>query len=378
MPDTARLPIAFVMSSFEPGGTERQMMELVRRIDRSRWDVHVACLRTGGRWFDRVASVAFCKTFPISSFRHVSTFDRLRDFAHWCSDTRVAVVHACDTPSNIFGLTGAALARVPVRIGTRRDVNPGRSTTELALQRAAYSCAHLVVANARAAAERLRFERVPAGKIVVVPNGLDTSRVSTRARLAPLRRVVTVANLRPEKGHDVLVEAAADVVRVFPDATFALAGDGPERARLERLVRDRGLAGAFTFHGHVENVSAHLDAADIFVLPSTSEAFPNSLLEAMAAGLPVVASDVGGVPEMVSDGQTGHLVPPGDSRALATRLLTLMREPDEALRMGDAGRSAVVSRFSFDRMVAAFERVYVAELARKGVAAALTGELAVS
>ena len=378
MTNTARLPIALVMSSFEPGGTERQMIELVRRLDRSKWDVHVACLRTHGRWFHRVAEAARCETFPIASLKRLSTLDRLRDFAQWCRERRLAVVHACDMPSNIFGLTGAALARVPVRVGTRREIIAGRSFTELSMQRAAYTLAHVIVANARAAAERLRVEHVPAGKIVVIPNGLETPHGTGRTRRAPLRRVVMVANLRAEKGHGVLIEAAARVVAAIPDATFAVVGGGPERARLEALVRELGVADAFTFAGHVDNVWAHLEAADIFVLPSTSEAFPNSVLEAMAAGLPVVASTVGGIPEMVRDGVTGRLVPPRDSGRLAECLLAIMLEPGAAIQMGNAARADVASRFSFDRMVAGFERVYLAQLAHKGVALAASGALAVS
>ena len=378
MPHTARLPIAFVMSSFEPGGTERQMIELVRRLDHSKWDVHVACLRSDGRWMHRVAEAACCRAFPITSFKRFSTLERLRDFGHWCRDRQFAVVHACDMTSNIFGLTGAALAGVPIRIGTRREITAGRSSTELAAQRAAYACAHVVVANAQAAADRLRLERVPAARIVVIPNGLDTSRTTSRPRTPPLRRIVMVANLRPEKGHGVLIDAAVRLLAVSPDATFALVGGGHERARLEERVRNLGLAEAFTFHGHVEDVPAHLDRADIFVLPSTSEAFPNSVLEAMAAALPVVASRVGGIPEMIRDGATGRLVPPGDSRALAECLLDLMRAPAEAIRLGVAARADVAARFSFDRMVAGFERVYLAQLARKGVAPAVGSALAVS
>src|SRR6516165_9235363 len=117
----APVPIVFVMSSFEPGGTESQMIELIRRLDRSRWSVRVACMRRGGSWFDRVQRAAPCEIFAVNSFRRVATLGRWRDFARWCQDLQVAVVHAVDLPSNIFGLSAAALARIPVRVGSRRD-----------------------------------------------------------------------------------------------------------------------------------------------------------------------------------------------------------------------------------------------------------------
>jgi hypothetical protein len=162
----APVPIVFVMSSFEPGGTENQMIELIHRLDRRRWEVHVASMRRGGRWFDRVQQTAPCETFAVTSFRRAATLGRWRAFARWCQDKQVAIVPAVDFPSNILGLSAAAFARIPVRIGARRDVNPGRTLAQLAAQRAAYACAHVVIANARAAADRLaprvcHFERSP-------------------------------------------------------------------------------------------------------------------------------------------------------------------------------------------------------------------------
>jgi glycosyltransferase involved in cell wall biosynthesis len=363
----APVPIVFVMSSFEPGGTESQMIELIRRLDRRRWDVHVASMRRGGRWFDRVQQAAPCETFAVSSFRRAATLGRWRAFARWCQDTQVAVVHAVDFPSNIFGLSAAAFARIPVRIGARRDINPGRTLAQLAAQRAAYACAHVVIANARAAADRLRIEGVPRRKIVIVPNGLDVSRFRPRALAPPLRRVITVANLRPEKGHDVLLEAARLVLARFPDARFELVGDGPERARLVARADALGIAGAVSFLGHTDEVAGQLARADISALPSRTEAFPNAALEAMASGLPVVASAVGGLVELVDDRRTGLLTPAGDATALAGRLCELMADGALGGRLGRAARAAVEARFSFDRMTDGVERVYLAELARRGL-----------
>jgi L-malate glycosyltransferase len=367
--NTAPVPIAFVMSSFEPGGTEYQMVELINRLDRARWDVHVACLRESGTLLGAVGRTAQCETFPIRSFKQLSTLGRLKSFANWCRDRQFAVVHAVDLPSNIFGLFGSALAGVPVRIGTRRDINPGRSAAELAAQRAAYACAHIVVANAQAAADRLRRERVPMRRIAVVPNGLSIERFRPRALVPPLRRVITVANLRPEKAHDVLIDAASRVVGCFPDARFEFVGAGPEEARLSDTVRRRGLSDIVTFSGRADDVAARLESADIFALPSRTEAFPNALLEAMAAGLPVIATGVGGIPEIVDEGRTGFLVAPGDAHALADRLCGLMADGDLGARMGAAARLAVGARFSFDRMIAGFEHVYAMQLAHRGLAA---------
>src|SRR5689334_7339430 len=191
---TAPLPIVFVLTSFEPGGTERQMIELVRRLDRSCWSVHVACFRAGGGWFGRVAeAVQSVAEFPVESFKSSGMLQQMLAFARWCRMLNVAVVHTASLPSNVFALPAAAIARVPVRVGNRREINPGKSASAIALQRAAYTCAHAVVANSRAAADRLRLERVPRRKIAVIPNGLDAGRFAPRTVGARLRRIAMVA-----------------------------------------------------------------------------------------------------------------------------------------------------------------------------------------
>jgi glycosyltransferase involved in cell wall biosynthesis len=359
------------MTSFAPGGTERQMIELVRRLDRDRWNIHLACFRAEGAWFHRAADVATSVAeFPVNSFKSIEFVRQVAAFAQWCLRAGIAVVHTTAMPSNIFGLTGAALARVPVRVGNRREINPDKAPLDIAMQRAAYACAHRIVANSRAAAERLREERVPGRKIVVIPNGLDTSRSRRRPPRTPLRTITVVANLRREKGHDVLLAAAPQVLARFPDARFAIVGGGPEQSALMARADAPGIRGAFTFHGHCDEVAQRLDEADVFVLPSRSEAFPNAVLEAMAAGLPIVASSVGGIRELLDHGQTGLLVPPDNSRALADALCQVMADPALAARLGASARARAETRYSFDRMVGAFEAVYLSELTRRGVVAA--------
>jgi L-malate glycosyltransferase len=358
MTAAAPIPIGFLFRSLDPGGTERQMSELVRRLDPARWQVHVACLRAEGAWLERVREAAPVTDLDVRSFGRAETLGRARTFARWCADRRIAVLHTADLPSNIFGQPAAALVRVPVRIANRRDVNPGRAVHELIAQRIGYSFAHRVVANCRAAADRLRFEGVPTRKISVIANGLDIDAYAPRRPIAGVRRVVMVANLRPEKGHDVLLDAAALVLRRFPDARFDLVGGGPERAALEARAEALSISGAVSFLGHCENIPAQLAAADLFVLPSRSEAFPNAVLEAMAIGLPVIASAVGGLLEVIAHQRNGVLVAAGDAPALADEICALMADAPRAARMGAAAR-ARAQEFSFTRMVAAFERVYL-------------------
>jgi glycosyltransferase involved in cell wall biosynthesis len=341
------------------------MLELIRRLDSTRWAVHVVCFRGNGAWCDRIPENAAVTVFPVSTFRGPSLFRHMSAFAGWCQSHRIAVVHSADLPANIFAMPAAAFARVPVRVANRRELVAGRSLGQLVAQRWAYACAHRIVANSRASAARLALEGVRPRAIAIVRNGIDNAAFQPRVPRPVLRRVVTVANLRHEKRHDVLVDAAAQVLRRVPDARFELIGNGPQREALVERARARGVLHAFTFAGYCDDVPGRLAAADIFVLPSDSEAFPNALLEAMAAGMPVVASNVGGISELVDDGRTGLLVPPGDPASLAVGLSRLIADPALASRLGVSARSVVDGQYSFDRMTAAFESIYVGELARR-------------
>lgn len=366
VPPAQQTPIAVVMTSFDPGGTERQMIELVRRLDRRRWDVHLACLNPRGSWRDRAVEAAPVSVFPISGFGRADTCRQALAFARWCARLDIQIVHTVDFYSNVFALPAAAFARVPVRIGSRRGQNMDRTPAQLAMQRAAYLCAHIVVANSRATAARLASERVRTAGVRIIPNGLDLSTFSSAGSRVSRRHVLTVANLRPEKGYDVLVDAAALVLQRFPDARFHCVGGGPERSRIETRMAARGVAHAFSLLGPQDDVAARLSAADIFVLPSRTESMPNALLEAMAAGLPVVASAVGGIPEVIDEGRTGLLYRDNDPRSLADCLSQLMNDAAFADALGDRARHEAHSRYSIDTMVSAFASLYLRELQARG------------
>jgi glycosyltransferase involved in cell wall biosynthesis len=268
-----------------------------------------------------------------------------------------------DFYTNIFGLTGAAVAGVPVRIGGRREIVTDKSTAKLVLQRGAYALAGAVVANSHAAASRLRREGVPSRSIHVVSNGVELPERPTRNR-AGRPRAGCVANLRPEKGHDVLIEALA-ARPDLRDLQVELVGDGPCRSALDAQARARGVGEQVRFLGERRDVGERLANADLFVLPSRTEALPNSVMEAMAAGLPIVACRIGGIPELVEDGVTGLLVPPDDPDALGEAMAQLVANPARASALGAAARAAVAERFSMARMIAGFTEILLEQLRRQ-------------
>jgi glycosyltransferase involved in cell wall biosynthesis len=214
---------------------------------------------------------------------------------------------------------------------------------------------------------------VPSDRITIVRNGIHIGTFAAGAaeRALQWRRrmehdrgpvIVSVGRLDRQKGFEYLIRAAAEVVRVVPAARFWIVGDGGLRARLDRQIRALGLGDIVRLLGHQRDVSGIMAAADLVVLASLWEPLGNVLLEAHALGRPVVATRVGGVPEIVRDGVTGHLVSPGDPGKLAQSILAILRDPEEARRMGERGRDHVAREFSADRFASEAAAVYRAVL----------------
>jgi glycosyltransferase involved in cell wall biosynthesis len=221
----------------------------------------------------------------------------------------------------------------------------------------------------------VEHEGCPARKVRVIPNGVDVRRFrprtpdeSLRRRLAIPRGVpvaAIVAALRPEKNHELFLQAAASIRRHLPDARFLVVGDGPQRAKLEDLARQLSLHGSVRFLGTRSDVPELLALADVLVLSSRMEANPVSVLEAMACAKPVVATAVGSVPGSVLDGRTGYLVPPANAEELAARVVDLLANPDRAAAFGRAGRQRVVAQASSERMVEGYQDLIAELYARK-------------
>ncbi|MBX9622436.1 MAG: glycosyltransferase family 4 protein [Gemmataceae bacterium] len=220
---------------------------------------------------------------------------------------------------------------------------------------------HVVCVSDGQAQKVRRWCRVPEARLTVIRNAARfADRTPDRDGLAKffpcpvLNFVVAAGRLSPEKGFDVLIDAAAEVLQAEPTTGFVLFGEGTMRPDLERRVAAFGLTGRFVLPGFRADLDRLLPGAGVVCLPSFTEGLPNVALEASAAGVPVVATAVGGTPEVVADGETGLLVPPGDPAALAEMLLTLLRDPALRSRMGAAGRRRMRERFTFEAQAKAY------------------------
>jgi glycosyltransferase involved in cell wall biosynthesis len=289
------------------------------------------------------------------------------------------VIQTHDLYSTLMGVPAAWLARVPVILSCRRDLShwwwytPRRRKLLRHIQnRSTY-----VIANSQAVRDFLvEQDGFDPNLVRVVRNGVDLERFTNvprdRQGLFPhlasdSKLIAVVANMHVEtKGHTDLIRAAAEVSRELPAAKFLLVGDGAERAHIEGMVAELGLSETVLFLSRRNDVPNVLACCDLFVLPSWAEGLPNSVLEAMAAGVPVVATRVGGTPEIIQDGVNGLLVRPRDARELAQAIAQLLREPKLAQKLAEAAQERVRLEFSFDRLLAELDSLYREDGQRKG------------
>jgi glycosyltransferase involved in cell wall biosynthesis len=350
------------------GGSEQSLLHLLEGLDRARW--RPVLLHHPAAGLAQLLEGAAAAGVTVRQVPRVSDADvawRLPGLVRALGVDRPAVFHAhLNWPLACkFGLVAARIRRVPVVIGTVQlfvAVLVNRSVRFQ--QRIVSAGVHRYVAVSEEVARRMAtcFGISPA-KLRVIHNGIDPgpfgrppdARLRTALIGDPHRPLVlTLARLAPQKGLDTLVAAA----RLVPEAVFVVAGDGPERGALEAQAATLGLADRMRFLGHRRDVAALLDACDVFALPSLFEGLPLAVLEAMAAGKPVVASHIGGTDEAVLEGVTGLLVPPADPCALARAIRVVLADPALARRLGAAGRSRVDAEFSARRMVRAVEATY--------------------
>lgn len=350
------LPVAHVVESLEVGGLENLVVEFARHADRSRFALRVIALGERGRLADEVEA----QGWPVVALRArpgLTPWTVVR-LARLYRGGGVGVVHTHSEGPLLYGATAARLAGVPRVIHTRHHgPDLGNSRRVRSLMAMASRWTDQVVCVARDGARHSIEEGVPARKVMIVPNGVDVSRF-TYAGPTPRGPAVVVGRLAPEKDHATLLRAAALVAREEPAFRLEIAGDGPCEAQLKSLAQGLGLADVVRFLGREDDVPARLGRAGLLVLPSLMEGMPLTLLEAMARGLPVVATSVGGNAEVVIHGKTGLLVPARSPGDLAAAMLGLWRDPEASRRIGRAGRERVEQSFDVRRTIGRYERIY--------------------
>jgi glycosyltransferase involved in cell wall biosynthesis len=392
--DPVRL-LTFV-TDFGCGGTERQFVNLGRALDAKRFALEYGCMRLWGQLLKDVSDREIpIREYPIRRLWGAAAMVQQLRLARYLRRRRIQILHSYNFYSNVFAIPAAWLAGVPVIIASIRDRGVYLTNAQRHVQRYVCRLADCVLVNAESIKEWLVNDGYDASKILVIRNGIDLPRFEA-PRAAGIRRqlgipdeapiVAMVARLNAKKGVEDFIDAAAIVSRNHPDVRFLIVGQGhvsdhgaiSEDTAYRQALDDRatGLALQDRMHliGYRSDVPALLSETAVSVLPSHSEGLSNALLESMAAGVPVVATRVGGTPEAIEHGVTGLLVPACDPRALAESIGRVLTDGDLAARLGAAGRHAVRDRFGMDRMVHATEQLYLDLLVRRSAEAGRHGQ----
>jgi glycosyltransferase involved in cell wall biosynthesis len=364
-----RVQVAFCLDSFAIGGTELNAVRTAEALDPRRIELRVYHLQTRGQLRARYERLGVRMSHvPIRSLYSPRTALQGMRLAMQLREERVDVVHCHDIYCNVFAVPWARLLTNCTIIASRRWGRQASRPRLSMVNRVSSMFAHRVLANSSAVAELLAHEEaVPRAKIIELPNflsprafdvGHEAERIARRRAWGVPDDAFAagiVARLAPVKNHSLLLRALARL-----DARFhaVLIGDGPLRAGLEVLAQQLGIASRVHFAGEVISADNLHRFFDVSVLCSLSEGFPNSLIEAMAAARPVVATPVGGVPDAVTHGVTGILVPPDDPAPLADALRILQADASLRARLGDAGREVARAHFREDAVIGKLTALY--------------------
>ena len=361
-------PGLFLMvNSLERGGTERQFVTLAQGLSGGSFEVSLGCLARRGEFVNNLPQVVEFSPGR-SLFKTRSLLTRI-SLARHLRHQQVAVAHAFDFYANLMLAPAARLAMVPVIIGSHRQLGDLMTPLQFRVQNMAFRLCDRVVCNSRAAAEPLLKARVAADKLVVIPNALPEQAFAPAVPALPRQpdrlRVGMIARMNDSaKNHPAFLRMAAQLAPQFPSVEFVLVGDGPLRGSLEAMTGELGLTGRVLFLGDRADIPAVLASLDVTVLPSRSESLSNVILESMAAGVPVAATDVGGNGELLTNGESGFLTS-GDETALGRAVETLLRNGELRRSCGKRAQREASMRYRLDVIRDQYEQLYLSALSAK-------------
>jgi glycosyltransferase involved in cell wall biosynthesis len=374
-----------VVTNFSSGGTEGQVHNLVKVLDHERFNLQFACLKKYGMFLPELEESGIAvQEFPIRSFLNPKTWWQMIRMAAFMRRERVQVSHSYNFYSNLVAIPAARLAGVPVVLASIRDRGIYLTPLQKTAQKWVCTLADKVLVNADSIRDWLVELGVPAHKVVLIRNGIDLALYLRPAQRSSIRQelgipfgarlVIMLARLNPQKGIDDFLRAASLVLTRHSDVHFLVVGDKLEfkdgqvvsdvdyHQQLHALTPKLGISHCTWFTGHRTDVPSLLAQSCLSVLPSHSEGLSNSLIESMAAGLPLVATDVGGNPELVQHGVNGLLVPVMNAEALAGAMTTILGDAALAERFGAASRRLCEAQFSMNTMAEATQQIYLSEL----------------
>jgi len=363
------------------GGAERDLIALLKTLDRQKWEPHVVCPGTGlfGEQLRTIAVPTHALSLPpwrkpLAVLQRRSAIGRLGAFVKQLDPAMIHVNDIWWVPHTVSAITSHTPNPVPIVAHVRQEIEPAK------VQRYQLHRVEAVIAISRQVEQSLIAGGVSAKKVRTVYSGIDLSEKEPAHNDQAIRQMIglpngavllgTVANLFPRKGYEVMFRALPAIVRAVPAVHYVIVGsdDHDYADRLTRLAQDLNIADRVHIVGFQDPVQPFLAALDLYVHPALMEGFGIAVVEAMAMGKAVVATTTGGLPEVVAQGETGLLVPPGDAESLAATVVSLLEDKVRREQMGLRGKMRAQERFSLDASVRHMEQLYGEVLeARKGL-----------
>ena len=364
------IKIAFVIDKIvsPTAGTEKQLLLLIKNLDRNKFDPHL-CVLQSTAWLENEFDL--CKKYVagINSIMSLKSLKNTVALANYFRSNGISVVQTHFPDSSIVGIVAAKFAGVTKIVASRRNQDC-RSLFESIIEKSLNYWVTSFIANSESTKKwAMANENIDSRKIHVIHNGLDflpipddrsevRKRIRTELGFSEKNLVIgIVANLRPIKNHTTFLMAARQVINILPDSRFLIVGSGFELRKLQNLCDELEISNHTFFLGERKNIPDLLSAFDLGVLSSDSESFSNALVEYMAAGLPVVTTNVGGADEAITEGMNGYIVPIGDHRAMAECIVRIFNSGRQH-EMGANGREMAINKFSVKKMLADHEDVF--------------------
>ena len=370
--------IIHLITDLSTGGAQTALLRFLSAIDRNLYNPTVVCFYNGN---SIIAKEIHKLNIPVIDLgmTHKGRIDVFFRFNRLLQNERPVVLHTWLFHANLTGRLMGRLNKVPIIITSRRNINIGSKWREL-LKRLTSGLDDKVVAVCEAVRQaEIVGSKIPAEKVVTIYNGIDplpftpvsidASRKIRNALGIHNDELVlgTIGRLEPQKGFFDLITSSSHIKAKYNSVRLIIVGEGELRNSLELQTINQNLSGTIKFAGLRNDIPELMSALDVFVSSSLWEGLPNVVLEAMAAGKPVVATSVGGTPEVVVDGVTGLLVPPHNPEAMARAIIRLLKNPELGTRMGRAGKERVLKQFSIQRMVTKTQQLYKELMIEKGV-----------
>lgn len=352
----------------EIGGTETMILRFLDKVDQQKFVVYVGAFFPGGEFLEEAKTRgAHSKLFKITNALDI--FTAFIKLSRYLKKNKIDIIHLYGFWTNIGGRIAAKLARTPIIICGQRTEDNWRKPFHSWLDRLTMRWVNLYISVFHKGKELLiSRDQIPECKIVVIHNGIDINWANQFERNKKNFPIIgMVAAFNQFKAQEALIHAAHKILEKFPLAEFILVGCGKTEKKISELINNLGLNAQFKMPGFVRDIRPILGQLDVFTLTTHSEGLPVSVLEAMSMGIPVVASNVGGIPELIEDGKTGVLIESNNSEKLSSAIIEILENPDKAKQMGAAAKEQVRRNFTIEKMIGQLTAVYLNLALSKGI-----------